>query len=211
MNANLPRRLALLGLGLLCGCSSPQPAPVKMMDLKAVPSRQKPADPRMHDNALNLLHDLLGDEKNVSKILFIKRVSPDVKRLVKDIATTADAGLKTVEYLAPTNTASDWKRLDLPPGETAVRAAMAKSKEHDLLHASGGEFEFLLLLTQSEALSYGTHLARIAAENESDPLPARQLASISNDLNQLHADVLRWLRAHRQLSVPSGMGEGTNH
>jgi hypothetical protein len=196
MIANPPRMLVLSALVLLCGCGSPHPAAVTPMEIDPVTARQ-PADPMVHDNALNLLHDLLGQEKNVSKILLIKGVSPGVKQLIKNISAAADTSLKTVESFAPTNVPPDWDRLGLPPGEKAARAAMAKTKEHELLHASGQEFEFLLLMTQSEALGYGTELARAAAENEPEPARARELAAISNELNQLHADVLGLLRAHR--------------
>lgn len=189
--------VALFTLVLLCGCSSTHPAAAKPIDPGTLQSAQKRADPRVYNNSLNLLHDLLGDEKDVSKVLIIKDASPPVVQLIKDISKTAGADFKTLESFVPPNASRDWDRLDLPPGEKAVRAGMSKTKEHDLLHASGKEFEFLLLLTQADALGYGTQLARTAAENEPDPARARPLADMSNQLNQLHADVLGLLRAHR--------------
>ena len=192
-----PRILALLTLALLCGCQSPHSVPVTPAAAEPFQSGKQAVDVVVHDNAMNLLHDLLGDEKNVSKVLIIKHASPAVKQLIKNISATAGADVKTLESFAKKETAPNWERLGLPSGEKAVRQAMSKTKEHELLHTSGKEFEFLLLLTQAEALSYGTHLARIAAENAPDPGRADQLFVIDKELDRLHADTLALLRAHR--------------
>jgi hypothetical protein len=197
MIANLTRLLALLVLFPLCGCQSPGPAPAASTAVEPVQSAKKHVDRAVGDNALSLLHDLLGDEKNVSKILIIKHASPALKQLIKNISQTAGAGVKTLESFTQKDAPPNWDQLGLPPGEKATREALAKTKEHELLHASGQEFEFQLLLTQAEALSYGTHLARIAAENEPDPGHARDLLMISQELNQQHVEVLALLRKSR--------------
>ena len=191
------RILALLTPALLCGCQSPHPVPATPVAVESLPSGKRIIDAVVHDNAMNLLHDLLGDEKNVSKVLIIKHASPAVKQLIKNISETAGVRVKTLESFVQKDAAPNWERLGLPPGEKAVRQAMSKTKEHELLHTSGKEFEFLLLLTQAEGLGYGTHLARIAAENAPDPGRADQLFIISKELDRLHADTLALLRAHR--------------
>jgi hypothetical protein len=190
----MARVLALLIVLLITGCSSTRPAPVEPVDPGTVLSARERADPSIYDNALNLLHDLLGDESDLSKVLIIKDASPPVVQLIKDISKAAGDAQKKLEAFSQTNPPRDWDRLGLPPGEAAVRDGMAKTKEHDLLHASGKEFEFLVLLTQADAMGYGAQLARTAAENAPDPGRAAQLAVISNRLNQLHADVLGLLR-----------------
>jgi hypothetical protein len=197
MISNLPRIIALFVPFLLCGCRLPHSVPATATAVEPVQSSKKRVDRAVCDNALNLLHDLLGDEKNVSKVLIIKRASPAVKELIKKISQTAGSSVKTLESFAPKDAARKWEHLGLPPGERATREAVAKTKEHKLLHSSGKEFEFELLLTQAEGLNYGTHLARIAAENESDPENARKLSVISQELDQLQAEVLALLRTER--------------
>ena len=51
-------------------------------------------------------------------------------------------------------------------------------EEKELLSQTGDTFELTLLLTQTEALSYARHLAKVAGENESQPARARALADI---------------------------------
>ena len=194
---NVPLILLMVALVPLCGCQSPHSVPVTPAAAELFQSGKQAVDVVVHDNAMNLLHDLLGAEKNVSKVLIIKHASPAVKQLIKNISAAAGAGVKTLESFAQKDAAPNWEHLGLPPGEKAVRQAISKTKEHELLHTSGKEFEFLLLLTQAEGLSYGAHLARIAAENEPDTGRARQLSVISKELEQLHADVLALLRALR--------------
>ena len=52
-----------------------------------------------------------------------------------------------------------------------------------------------LLLTQAEALSYAWHLAKVAAENESQPDRARALAGVSKDMEDLYREVFALLRS----------------
>jgi hypothetical protein len=56
-------------------------------------------------------------------------------------------------------------------------------------------FELSLLLTQTEALSYGWHLAKVTSENEPDPERARALAGISEDLKAAYQEVFTLLLA----------------
>lgn len=77
----------------------------------------------------------------------------------------------------------------VPPGEAATREAIASTKEKELLSQTGGEFELSLLLTQAEALSYASHLAKVASENEFQPDRARALAGVSEDMTTLYHEV----------------------
>ena len=72
----------------------------------------------------------------------------------------------------------------LPPGELATRDAIASTKEKELLGQTGDTFELTLLLTQTEALSYASHLAKVAGENEPQPDRARALAGVSDDMRE---------------------------
>jgi hypothetical protein len=181
----------LAALLSLCGCGL-----IGAKEAKVTPSNLsgQVGTTNTLNNALDLLHDLLGDEKNLSKVLLIKHASPALKQLVKNISAKAGDGLKVLESFQKTGDAPAWGHLGLPPGERATREAISKTKEHELLHSSGSEFEFQLLLSQSEALNYGTHLAQIAAQNDSNPAHASKLLVLSRDLAQLHSEVLARLR-----------------
>jgi len=136
-----------------------------------------------------LLHQLLDEQKGVSLLRFIKREPDDVKNLVKKIAATSGAGSKLLEELARHDPSIKLDDLRLPPGEAATREAIASTKEKELLSQTGGEIELSLLLTQAEALSYASHLAKVASENEFQPDRARALAGVSEDMTTLYHEV----------------------
>ncbi len=149
----------------------------------------------VRNNAASLLADLLGEEKNVSKILIIKRNYPALGLLVKAISKTAGDGEETLETLAKNDKTLNLYALQLPPGETATRAAISKTKEHEILFSSGETFEVNLLLSQTDALDYGSHLAKIAAENATSPEQERQFHSLDVALNALFRRAVARIRA----------------
>jgi len=61
------------------------------------------------------------------------------------------------------------------------------------LDQSGKKFELSLLLTQTQALSYGWHLAKVAGENEVQPDRARALAGVSQDMENLYNETFTLL------------------
>lgn len=173
---------------LFCGC-------VQAGHLE--PAKNKlPVDKKLEtrNNAASLLYELFGNEKNVSKILIIKSNSESLGRLIKAISEQSADYHKQLERLASNDVDLNLSAIELPPGEKAARAAVAKTKEHELLFSSGKEFEFNLLLTQSEALSYGGHLALIAAENSSQPEEVHMFTTMSQTLNRLHDQVILQMR-----------------
>ena len=145
----------------------------------------------IRNNAASLLYDLLGQEKNVGKILIVKRNSEELGRLIKAIAEAAGDAEKQLERLAEKDLNLNLHVVQLPPGEKKAREAVAKTKEHELLFSSGKEFEFNLLLTQAEALSYGWHLAKIAAENSSSPEEVQSFSGMSLGMENLYGQVIR--------------------
>ena len=153
---------------------------------------------QVRNNASSLLAQLLDQEKDVSKVLIIKRGSRELSGLIKAISTAAAEGARRLNSLAQEDPAFDLKRLELPAGEKASREAIGKTDEYDLLLASGADFEFTLLLTQAQALNYGSHLAKVAAENSAIPEEADALHAISRTLDQLFTQVKAMMR-----SVPS--------
>jgi hypothetical protein len=167
----------LLAAGVLTGCQSP---PVR-------PPVESSAS--LRNNGYSLLHQLLDEQKDVSLLRFIKSEKPEVKKLVKRIATTSGTGAKLLEKFAKVDPAIRLTDLRLPPGELATRAAIAATKQKELLSQTGDEFELTLLLTQTEALSYAWHLAKVTGENEPQPDRARALAGVSEDMANLYHEV----------------------
>ncbi|MGA2244277.1 MAG: hypothetical protein ABSH48_04680 [Verrucomicrobiota bacterium] len=174
--------------GLLCGCqhlkNAPQPAP----------ANRDAARLQLRNNAASLLHDLLGDEKNVGKVFIVKN-GREIEPLVKLIASAADTNEKRLEQMAQEDPALNITALELPPGEKAARDAIAKSKEHDLLFSSGVNFEFNLLLTQAEAQNYGWHLAKVAGGNSPTPAEARVFATIGETMEHLYEQTVAEMRS----------------
>jgi hypothetical protein len=136
-----------------------------------------------------LLHQLLDDEKDVSLLRFIKPEHADVKNLVKRIAATSGTGAALLEEFAKDDPSLRLDDIRLPPGELATRDSIASTKQKELLGQTGDTFELTLLLTQTEALSYAWHLAKVAGENEPQPDRARALAGLSEDMQNLYHEV----------------------
>jgi hypothetical protein len=182
--------LAIFLLGSLCACQSVRPsAPAKIVN-----SDGRTFDLSIRNNSLALLADLLGDEKNLSKILIIKHHSDELGKLVKDISQASGEGATLLDALAKADPGIQLKGIGLPPGEVATRNAISKTKESLLLHTKDAEFEFQLLLTQSEGLNYGAHLAMVAAENEPQAERVRDLLRLSAQLRDLDERVVAMLR-----------------
>jgi hypothetical protein len=180
MKRFLPMAMAMLSLAcVLTGCEP----------TKAGPAPASGAAPSTRNNCYSLLHQLLDEQKDVSMVRFIKREHADVKNLVKRIAAASGAGSELLEGFAKHDPSINLDDIQLPPGETATRAAIASTEKKELLGRTGDEFELTLLLTQTEALSYAWQLAKIAGENEPQPDRARALAGVSKDMQNLHHEV----------------------
>lgn len=190
--------LFIVSLCGLCGCQlfnsksdlSPESSIVDVATNQTV-------DLPTRNNALALLYDLMGDEKNLSKVLLIKHPSEQLRKLVKDISSAAGEGVKMLDSMAKKEPGLNLKQTDLPRGETATREAISKTKEHALLHSADAEFELQLLLTQTDALNYGAHLAQVAAANESEAESRQKLSSLSAQLTALQEQVVAMLRKGR--------------
>jgi hypothetical protein len=131
----------------------------------------------------------VDEQKDVSMLRFIKREHSDVRNLIKKIAAASGAGSKLLEEFARRDPSIILDDFRLPPGEESTRDAIASTKKKELLSQTGDEFELTLLLTQTEALSYAWHLAKVAGENEPDPERARALAGVSKDMRNFYHEV----------------------
>ncbi len=153
------------------------------------------ADRALRSNCYGLLHQVLDEQKDVGLLRFIKREHEDVKELVKRIAAASGAGAKLLEILAQQDPSIDLQYLRLPPGEVAAREAIGKTKKKELLGQKGDRFELSLLLTQTEALVYAGHLAKVGALNEVSSERARALSGISDDMLKLNEEIVALLLA----------------
>jgi hypothetical protein len=190
MKPVIPIFAILFSAGIFCGCAQFQkPALSQNAPLISAEKLQ------MRNNSVSLLYDLLGDEKNVSKVLVIKGNREPLHSLIKAISATADDGAKKLDQLAKADPTLNLQAIELPAGEKATRDAISKTKEHELLLSSGENFEFSLLLTQADALSYGWHLAKIAAENSAQPEQVHEFDSLSVAMQDLYKQVVALMRS----------------
>jgi len=183
----------LLATCVLTGCQSPQ----------AMPPVQGTTSAR--NNCYSLLHQLLDEQKDVSLLHYIKSENPDVKILIKKIATTSATGATLLEQFAKDDPTINLNDIRLPPGETAARDAIASTKEKELLLQTGDRFELTLLLTQTEALNYAWHLAAAASLNEPQPDRARALVGIGVDMDKLYHEVFALLLSKTGSSATNSM------
>src|SRR5580704_13448849 len=189
-----PLAALLVAACVLSGCESPKAGP--RPGGKTLATR---------NNCYSLLHQLLDEQKDVSVLRFIKPERTDLKNLVKRIAADSATGAKLLEDFARRDPSINLEDFRLPPGEQATRDAIASTKEKELLSKTGEEFELTLLLTQTEALSYAWHLAKVAGENESQPDRARALAGLSEGMKNLYQEVFVLLLSKTRSSATNSI------
>jgi hypothetical protein len=183
--------LMLSAACMLTGCQSPKATPPVIGSMAQA----------TRNNGYSLLHQLLNEQKDVSILRFIKREHYDVRNLVKKIAAASGAGAELLEDFARRDPSVILKDIDLPPGEVATRESIAATKKKELLGQTGDDFELTLLLTQTEALSYAWHLAKVTGENEPQPERARALAGVSEDMKNLYQEVFALLLSKTELTA----------
>ena len=181
----------LLGLLVASGCRSPRAADRAAAE---VPIAQK----SVRSNSYSLLYDLLDKQRNVSKILIIKKDRPELKDLIKRIAKTCGQGADMIDAFAKEDPEISLKLLQLPPAEVATRDAIEDTKTKLLLHTSGAEFESNLLLTQIESMNYGAHLARVTARFEHRTEWCGELNNLGLKLQRLHEQAVALALTGRQ-------------
>jgi hypothetical protein len=166
-------------------------------------SSNHPATTNLADgNGYALLFDLVGDEKDVSKLRFLKHEPPALKNLVNAIAATNRIAYKKLEELGKADPSLNLKQTGLPLDEVHTRDSISKFKEHALLSQKGKEFQLQLLLSQNEGLTYGAHLAKTTAGTEEKPARKQVLKQIASDLGKLQEQVFQMI-----LSNYSGIAE----
>jgi hypothetical protein len=153
----------------------------------------RPVAGRSDHHGYALLADLCGDEKDVSKLRFLKRERPELKALLQEIAETNRVAYDTLQKFAKADPALNLKDIGLPATEVGARKAISKFKEKAILSSKGKELEVQLLLDQNEALTYGSHLAGVIAQTEPDPHRREFLEQLAASLGRLQQRVLTTL------------------
>jgi hypothetical protein len=189
------RALCLTLVVIMTGCATQEP--------KTKPNVLTGVDQRLgaRNQAYSLLYGLLSDESDVSKLLLIKKESPDVGGLLKDISRAAGDAVKQIEAFSKADTRLHLNINGLPVAETETRDLISKTRAKELLAKSGEKFELRVLLTQAEALSYGSHLAVVAQAHESDPQRKKFLSDVSVQLQNLHQRLIDLM--HRRWQMPA--------
>jgi hypothetical protein len=177
---------ALQVLGCKTSETPPPPQPEKKLDPKQLQTR---------NNAAALLFDLLIDEKNVSKLFILKGGRDDLKQLVRSISKATGDGADKLKAMAKADPTLDLELLALPKGEVQTREAIAKTTKDELLGTSGAELESNLLLSQANALRYGSHLATVAASNSSRKNQIDEFKALSATLENLYKQVVAMMRS----------------
>jgi hypothetical protein len=177
----------------LCGCASFHESASKTPAPQSTSGSR--SSPLQNHYGYAILFELLGDEKNVSKLLIIKRERAELRDLIRDIAQRCGTAHEELERFAKADAALNLKTNGLPAMEIGTRDAIGKTKAKQLLTESGKEFELRLLIAQHEALTYGSHLAATVAKAEPNPQRAQFLRRLSSDLEVLENRVTSMLLA----------------
>ncbi len=186
--------MIVLGLVAVSGCRHVAPSPSGSRSGHHTNSDDAQKKREIFANAVALLHGLLKDERNVGKLLYIKFESDELDRLITAIAKEAARADDLLLDMAKADPTLRLEDVFLPVGERATRDAIAKTQRGRLLGASGPELQFLLLLTQAQALDYGSHLAQVAGENSTDPERVRDFEIMRARFGEMRKDVLDLLR-----------------
>ncbi len=165
--------LVILSLGC-AGAGTPSPA------------RKAPA---ASGHGYALLYEILGQERQVSKLLMIKQERDALETVIDAIDDTCDTASNRLEDLAEQNPRLDLTDTGLPADEVRTRLAIAATRREQLLAASGREFELQFLWIQNEALTYASHLADTLARSETDPERLAFVRALWKDLTRLLQDV----------------------
>jgi hypothetical protein len=181
MTHRIPRAFLATSLWL-ASCATPPPEP---------PARTGGA-PTAHGYAL--LYELLGQEKDVSKLLIVKREADDFEAVIDAISKVAGRAYEDLTELGEADPGLNLTDNGLPAGERAARESVASASQKALLTESGEEFELRLALAQSQALGYLTGLADSLSRSEGDPARLAFTQRLWRDSRGLEERLLAFLR-----------------
>jgi hypothetical protein len=160
MQRNVAKRLGVLAAaGAIAAClSSANP---KLSSHNEGPMREV-------NEGYSLLHQLMSDETDVSKILILKHADDPVANAVKEIAHACQAAKTRMDDFPKTDVRIEFDVPDLPRVEQESRDLDSSIEEKELLFSSGKTFELRLIYSQAQAMEYGEVLCKALAAREDD-------------------------------------------
>ena len=154
------------------------------------------ADDNQHylNNGYSLLYGLCDQEKQVEMILIVKTTPKDVADFVHQVSQTAKHNAALLEDLQDRDKAIRFDQKGLPQFELDTRDSIKDDKQHMLLFGTTDKaFARALLVTQTEAGTYGMNLAKVLADAEPNPHRAAVLQKISASWEKLRDKAYRLL------------------
>jgi hypothetical protein len=186
-----PPLFALASIAFLsalgCASEAPPPPPAK-------------GAPSAHGYAL--LYEILGQEKDVSKLLVVKRERDDFEAVIDSISEVTGKAYDDLGELGKADRSLDLTDNGLPAGERAAREAIAASKRNALLTENGEEFEMLMALAQGEALGYLVGLTESLSRAEPDPERLAFVQALWRDARRLQESLLALVRTRYRRPEP---------
>jgi hypothetical protein len=120
-------------------------------------------------NGYSLLHHLCEQEKPLDLILTVKTTPKDVADFAHSVSRTAKADAELLEDLQEHDKSLRFDQTGMPSFENDTRTSIRGDKQHMLLFGTtNASFARALLVTQTEAGTYGMNLAKVLADAEPD-------------------------------------------
>ncbi|MEE2908067.1 MAG: hypothetical protein VX527_09590 [Planctomycetota bacterium] len=142
------------------------------------------------DAGFTLLHQLLASEARVDGILMLKSAGPGTELLLKDIAEACVEMRDQLDDMAHADPTLTREASGLPMIESVARDGIASDTTLALLGADSQDFEFLMLLSQEKAMSYGRHLAQSLAASDPNPERAEAFKVMASRMAGFHKRVM---------------------
>jgi hypothetical protein len=167
---------------------------IAMLGCAAHPAPGPPPAKGRSGHGWALLHELLGNEKDVAKLLVIKQAPKPLEQTIDAISDLAREAYARLDELADAAPAVDLTDTGLPADERRARDAIAAMRRDQLLAASGRDLEIEMLLSQNEALVYAIGLTDTLSRSESNGERLAFVRALHEDVTRLQREVLGLLR-----------------
>lgn len=133
----------------------------------AKPQDLPPADGhRTVAEGYSLVYGIASQQKDMKKLLWIKRESDPVDKVISAIADYTGELTTQLEDMAKRYPALTVQTQFLPTVEVKMRESVAAATTKEFLDSSGKDFERRLLLKQLTALETEQHLSKVMVELE---------------------------------------------